>query len=272
MKKLVNSILIAIMLLVTAFPLSAAAAGLNLSSVVSFSGFDTSMTVGEVSDFNVQITDWTVEGIMNFNYLPVSSDSSVVRVKAVGALYSQLEAVGPGTATITIDAGHGYEPYKETLTVYNPGEEPVDDTISEEDLNPMLNDLVDYADAITIIEPYETKAVEGFNKYLVVTNSNRKQAFTSLNTVVIPNYTKFVVELKKIIPQNEELAAVHKLYLDGAKLQLEGMQLMKTSLSKTTINRTQYTAARKKVVAGRTILEKAIKEIEAYGAKYSFSE
>ncbi|MGF7048933.1 hypothetical protein J2T13_003441 [Paenibacillus sp. DS2015] len=152
-----------------------------------------------------------------------------------------------------------------------------DDTFTDEDeeeyeYDPEFAEFLDYADQLELIASFENKAISSFEKYAYVniTSSNRKQAFITLNNSVVPNYTKFVVALKKIKPTNTTLKNIHATYIKGASLQLQGLTLMKNSLSTTKINSKLFYQANSKLDTGRTLVSKYSNDIDSYVAKFEY--
>ncbi|AIQ10950.1 hypothetical protein [Paenibacillus durus] len=292
MNKLFKSVMCLVVMVVLLFPASAFAADEKLESVVDFTGFNTTLTVGETAGFSALIHVSSMSEIGDYDFVPVSSDTSVLQVESVSTYYSHIHAVGTGTATLTVDIGHGYTPYTVTIkvvdsqdSVNNSAEDstnndPVDYTASDDyygtdedytddDANDvMLDALIEYVDQMAPLEKYENSALSAYNKYRVVTPSNRKKAYLAFNNVIVPNYTKLVVGLKKIEPLNEELNVIHSHLLSGSKLQLEGFTIMKTSLYSTKIDYKKLTNANKKLAAGRALFDKAKTEINEYTTKY----
>ncbi|QWU16656.1 hypothetical protein SAMN04487895_12352 [Paenibacillus sophorae] len=292
MNKLFKSVMCLAVVVVLLFPVSAFAADKSLDSVVDFTGFNTTLTVGETADFTALIHDSSLLEIGDYDFVPVSSDTSVLKVESVLTYYSHIHAVGVGTATLTVDIGHGYTPYTVTIKVVDSQDsannsaedstnnDPVDYTASDDyygtdedytddDANDvMLDALVEYVDQIAPLGKYENLALSTYNKYRVVTPSNRKKAYLAFNNVIVPNYTKLVVGLKKAEPSNEELAVIHSYYLSGAKLQLEGFTIMKNSLYSTKIDKKKYAEANKKMTAGTALFNKALAKMDEYSSKY----
>ncbi|WP_156934332.1 hypothetical protein [Paenibacillus zanthoxyli] len=292
MSKLFKSVMCLVVMIVLLFPVSAFAADKKLDSVVDFTGFKTTLTVGETANFSALIHDSSLLEIGDYDYVPVSSDTSVLQVESVSTYYSHIHAVGAGTATLTVDVGHGYAPYTVTIKVVSSQDsvndsaedstnnDPVDysatdayygtdEDYPDDDANDvMLDALVDYVDQLTPLEKYENLALSAYNKYRVVSPPNRKQAYLAFNKVIVPNYTKLVVGLKKIDPSNDELAAIHSYYLSGAKLQLEGFTIMKNSLYSTKIDKKKYAEANKKMTAGTALFNKALAKMDEYTSKY----
>ncbi|OWA35434.1 hypothetical protein B9G55_12390 [Saccharibacillus sp. O16] len=123
-----------------------------------------------------------------------------------------------------------------------------------------------YADRLDEITPYASKAAESFNTFKTVSSSNRKALYLALNNVIVPNYSKFYYELKKLDPPDGKLTSLHAHYVQGASLQLQGMQLIKKSLYAATINWTVYKQGQAKLREGKKELTLFIDGFKAYRA------
>ncbi|OWR31118.1 hypothetical protein CDO73_08240 [Saccharibacillus sp. O23] len=123
-----------------------------------------------------------------------------------------------------------------------------------------------YADRLDEITSYANKAAEAFNAFKTVSASNRKSLYVALNNVIVPSYSKFYYELKRLDPPDGELAELHAHYLQGAALQLQGMQLIKKSLYAADINWTTYNQGQQKLKAGKKELTLFIEGFKAYKA------
>lgn len=121
-----------------------------------------------------------------------------------------------------------------------------EDTYTDEDIDPALleeyEQLLDYADDVAVLADYENKSVEKLNTFNGFGTSNRKPAYTALTKTIIPNYTLFLKGMKKIKTNNKEIASMHKVYIKGASLNLQGMKLIKKGLSTSKVN---YTSVQK---------------------------
>ncbi len=123
-----------------------------------------------------------------------------------------------------------------------------------------------YADRLDEITSYANKAAAAFNPFKTVSSANRKELYTALNNVIVPNYSKFYYELKRLDPPDGELAELHAYYMKGAALQLQGMQLIKKSLYAAEINWTTYNQGQDKLKAGKKELTLFIEGFKAYKA------
>ncbi|MCQ4087609.1 hypothetical protein [Saccharibacillus sp. JS10] len=137
-------------------------------------------------------------------------------------------------------------------------------TQEEAALTPSMAQAVKYADALDKIVKYEDLAADTFNSVGYVSASNRKSVYTKLNSVIVPNYSKFYYHLKQIKPGNAEIQKLHNYYLQGAALQLEGMQLLKKSLYGSKINWTTYKQGQAKLKSGKAKIDVFMKGFESY--------
>ncbi|ASA20630.1 hypothetical protein [Paenibacillus donghaensis] len=244
---------------------SAFAAGKDLSSVINVTGYSTELSIGEQTDLFVNITDYNVEGIGGVEFTPVSSDTSVLQVKYVGSTYSELTAVGEGAATITYNIGEGYNPYTINFTVGKASQNSTpNEDAPDSSYNQAIEDLNIYIEQLEKIEKYESLAFDSYNKNTFVTNNTRKKVLSAFDQTILPNYSKFVYHLKTLTAPNAELQKIHNTYVKGAKLQLEGMTLMRKSLYKSKVDFKTFDAANIKIKSGLKSLTAAMQALEDY--------
>lgn len=212
-----------------------------------------------------------------------SSNPSVGTVEQSNSSYS-VKSVSDGSFSVKLSAD-GYTAFQMDFAVGDaaplgnadlPAVDP-DDSSAADDTGPVaaidprvekaINELQAYADQLTPFAKYEEAAVNTYAKYRLVTPKTRKQAYLAFNNVIIPNYTKFVYFLKNVKTTNTYLAAMNADYIKGAKLQLEGFNLMKASLSKASIDQKMYKAANVKLNAGYKLIAKFSTDFENYALK-----
>lgn len=140
----------------------------------------------------------------------------------------------------------------------------------EQELTADDQDFLDYLDALEAAAVYETKAMSAIGGNTYITSSNRKSFFLTLNNTAIPNYTKYVSMLKQIKPENTQLKKIHDKLIKGSYAQLEGYQLFKKSVSKTTVNRTFLKQGNDKIATGKKSIEQYLKEVKTYGEQLGF--
>lgn len=131
-------------------------------------------------------------------------------------------------------------------------------------------DFLNYLDQLDTASVYEEKAFNALGGGFYITSSNRKSVYLKLTNTAVPNYTKYVSKLKLIKPQNAELKKIHANLIKGSYTQLEGFQLAKKAVSKTTVNSAVLKQANAKIDAGKKNIEKFHKELSAYANKLGF--
>lgn len=86
--------------------------------------------------------------------------------------------------------------------------------------------------------------------------------------MIIPNYTKLVIEAKKIKAPNAELQVLHEICLKAIKSQLEAMTMIKEALYKTKISSTAFKAANKEMDEVVKYEGQFVDGIDKYRKKY----
>ncbi|UOK64487.1 hypothetical protein MT997_08405 [Paenibacillus sp. OVF10] len=143
----------------------------------------------------------------------------------------------------------------DSTTTYSEDEYYEEVDTSEQEPIPTVEeeDFLNYLDQLDMASVYEEKAFNALGGGFYITSSNRKSVFLKLTNTAIPNYTKYVSKLKLIKPQNTELQKIHANLIKGSYTQLEGFQLAKKAVSKTTVNSAVLKQANAKIDAGRKI-------------------
>lgn len=157
-----------------------------------------------------------------------------------------------------------------TTTYSEDGYEEVDTTQEEPELTADEEDFLNYLDQLDSASVYEEKAFNALAGSSYITSSNRKSVFLKLTNTAIPNYTKYVSMLKLIKPQNAELQKIHASLIKGSYTQLEGFQLAKKAVSKTTINSAVLKQGNAKIDTGKKSIEKFQKDLSAYANKLGY--
>lgn len=148
-----------------------------------------------------------------------------------------------------------------------------DDTYSDIEVAPELqqafDDYIDYYNQYKEWVPYETKAVSILNKYKKVLASTRKQAYSEMTNIAIPNYKKFLSGIKQMKPNNTDLSTMHSKFIKGTTLQLEGMILFQKYVSKLNPDPTIIKKANVKFTQGQLLISEFNEEIALYNAQFS---
>ena len=99
--------------------------------------------------------------------------------------------------------------------------------------DPVKEDLVVYMnDDILRIADLETASLA---RYKAVTGKNFKDDQTlinALNDYIIPQYKRFLQNLRKIRPVTPETRALHQVYLQGTEELYAGVRMLRTALEK----------------------------------------
>ncbi|MEK3758241.1 hypothetical protein MKZ07_07335 [Paenibacillus sp. FSL P4-0338] len=281
-KSLIYSLLLALILSVVSGAGNISAAARNITDIVKVTK-PTEIKIGEWKEYQIAITDWTDGDVTDHDFTPVSSDENIIKVIRKTKWVSELHALNKGTATLTVNIGEKFEPYVFTVQVVDdytvipettpaPTPEPTSPVVIKEPTHEeiMSKDIEEYSKQLQLIGKYENKAITSYNELidLGIKDSTRKTFFLSLNNTVVPNYTKFVSGLKYLKVNNAEIKEIHSHYLAGAKLQLEGMTIMRDSLKTTKINHSKFKAGYNKVGEGVKQLDKAELLLDNYIRKY----
>lgn len=157
-----------------------------------------------------------------------------------------------------------------TTTYSEDGYSEVDTTEEEPELTADEEDFLNYMDQLDGVAIYEERAFNALAGSSYITSSNRKSVFLKLTNTAIPNYTKYVSKLKLIKPQNTELQKIHAKLIKGSYTQLEGFQLAKKSVSKTTVNSAVLKQANTKIDQGKKNINQYQKELSAYANKLGY--
>ncbi|MBP2111348.1 hypothetical protein [Paenibacillus silagei] len=281
-KSLIYSLMLALILSVVSGAGNISAAARNITDIVKVTT-PSEIKIGEWKSYEIAITDWTDGDVADHDFTPISSDENIIKVVRKTKWVSELHALNKGTATLTVNIGEKFEPYVFTVQVVDdytvkpettptPTPEPTSPGVKKSPTHEevMVKDFEEYNKQLQIIGKYENKAITLYNELidLGIKDSTRKTFFLSLSNTVVPNYTKFVSGLKYLKVNNAELKEMHNHYLAGAKLQLEGLTIMRDSLKTTKINYSKFEAGYNKVGEGVKQLNKAELLMDNYGSKY----
>ncbi|AIQ74357.1 hypothetical protein PODO_14450 [Paenibacillus odorifer] len=193
---------------------------------------------------------------------PEVSDESILTIELDGYSDYIITGVQEGSAEVVFNIP-GWSKERFPITV-----------LSEADYEEKMKtpqeviDFTTYSNQIAAIFKFDEIASEAYVKNRIDTGNNRKQRYTAFNNVIIPNYTKLVIEAKKIKAPNTELQVLHDIYLKAIKLQLEAMTMMKEALYKTKVSSTAINAANKKMDEGVKYEGQFVDGINKYRKKY----
>lgn len=269
MSKFTRWLIATLLVSVLAFPtVSSAAEQKLLTDVCTFKVPTHDLAASTDSEDNrVTITYTCTAGILSIDVNSKSDDASVVRaVDGIGII--NVYGVGAGSTDVVVTV-KGYEPARINFNVTSEsGGSNSGSETPEEVEDPAIKQINDYVDQLQKLAPFETKAVSTSNKYLYVTAKNRKEAYLAYANTVVPNYTKFLAGLKAIKTPNKELARINNIYIKGASLQMEGLNIKKKALYSTKLDSKLLKQSNEKLVAGTKLINQFSKEFKAYSDKF----
>jgi hypothetical protein len=90
---------------------------------------------------------------------------------------------------------------------------------------PAANGIVNYVNqGLIAISELEQRSLESYASVTGENATTDKKLFETLRDFVIPTYKRFVVGLKNIPIENQEVRQVHSIYIKAAEATLEGFQ------------------------------------------------
>lgn len=122
---------------------------------------------------------------------------------------------------------------------------------------------------VDLIYAYELED-KAITSYESVTGTNYTDDPTTLHVLkhdVIPDYTRFVKELKMIDVNNRELNELHYMYIEGAELQLEAFHIFAEGIE--TGNIALINEGNAVLSEGYQLIDQYVKELENLAQQYS---
>ncbi len=102
----------------------------------------------------------------------------------------------------------------------------------EKEITPIQQDLIKYHEEFSRMFPIEKEAIEAFSKVTGPNYTNDDKLDSSLSSTVLPKYETFLRELGQIQPSLPEVKNIHKIYVEGAMLQLDAFKMIKEGLDR----------------------------------------
>jgi hypothetical protein len=99
--------------------------------------------------------------------------------------------------------------------------------------NPVGKDLVNYINVeLPKVAQLESDAIMAFESVAGSNYTDDSVMYFKIKNVVLPKYTEFYSKLRSIVPATDELKKIHGEYVEAAKDQLEGFNLIADALIK----------------------------------------
>ena len=89
--------------------------------------------------------------------------------------------------------------------------------------DPIQDDLLNYMnEELKTAQTLEEEAVAAYEGVSGTNYQDDQTVYDTIINQVIPTYTEFIGELEAVTIESEELQAIHDVFIEGAKLQLDG--------------------------------------------------
>lgn len=130
----------------------------------------------------------------------------------------------------------------------------------------LRQDILNYIAIIAESAVLERKAIDSYSK-ISGKNYLDKKLYYTLRDIVIPNYTSFIKKIESINPDTAEISALHKTYIKGARLQLNGFKEM--LLAHTAKDLSLLSEANVKLNEGSKIIESYSVQLNSFIKKFN---
>lgn len=141
----------------------------------------------------------------------------------------------------------------------------------EQEKDAVQEDLIKYVETdLPAIKGDETTAVNRYNEVSTgIADMNRKTIISAFNDEIIPSYTTFYNNLMNLTPATDEVKALKETYVEGAKLQLEGMTALSQAIQDNDSD--AATAANEQIAQGKTKIEQHRSDIVKLAGEHNIS-
>lgn len=265
MKRLGQCFILCSIIFVLLMPSNVFAADKNLLDESSITLSSDVIPVGGTASLEIRILA-EMTSLTYGKLQPMSSDDSILTFEADGDFDYVVKGLKEGTADVIFNVpGWAEERFPITVLSVADYDELMKPSQEEIDFNT-------YSDQISAIFKYYEITSDAYNQNRKLTNANRKERYIAFNNVIVPNYTKYVIEAKKIKAPNAELQALHEVYLKSIKLQLEALTMMKQALYKPNLSNNSIIAANKKMNEGVKVEDIFYEGINKYKDNYGIED
>lgn len=141
----------------------------------------------------------------------------------------------------------------------------------EEEKDVVQDDLIQYVETdLPTIKGDEATAVNRYNEVSAgIADMDRKTILSAFNDEIIPSYTTFYNNLMNLSVATEEVKALKETYVEGAKLQLEGMTALSKAIQDNDSEAAQ--AANEQIAQGKTKIEQHRSDITKLASEHNIS-
>jgi len=137
--------------------------------------------------------------------------------------------------------------------------------------NKVSRDLIDYVNqGILGVVELEKRALKGYAFVVGKNFTTAERVYEALKNDVVPQYGRFVVLLREINPETEEVMKLHRIYVRGAEYLLSGFKAKMVGIQ--TKQEPLITAANRQIEKGRVETEKWRRELMEMYKRYGIVE
>ena len=139
------------------------------------------------------------------------------------------------------------------------------------EVDEVQQDLIQYVETdLAGIKNEEALAINRYNEVSAqISSMKRKDILSAFNDEIIPNYTTFYNNLMNIVPKTSEVTALKQTYVEGVKLQLEGLTALSTAIQEN--NSDNAVAANDTIAQGKTKVEQHRADIVALAGEHNIN-
>lgn len=124
------------------------------------------------------------------------------------------------------------------------------------------DDLLDYINVELVkVTDLENEAVSAYESVSGTNYTNDNTMYQTMVNTVIPKYEQFLSILESIEPETQEVMDIHQTFLDGARLQMDGFNLVVEALEKQ--DRDLVNTANEKLNQGKSYIDQFQSDLQA---------
>lgn len=139
------------------------------------------------------------------------------------------------------------------------------------EVDEVQQDLIQYVETdLAGIKNEEALAINRYNEVSAqISSMKRKDILSAFNDEIIPNYTTFYNNLMNVAPKTAEVIALKQTYVDGVKLQLEGLTALSTAIQEN--NSDNAVAANDTIAQGKAKVDQHRADIVALAGEHNIN-
>lgn len=141
----------------------------------------------------------------------------------------------------------------------------------KQEVDEVQQDLIQYVETdLAGIKSEEALAINRYNEVSAqISSMKRKDILSAFNDEIIPHYTTFYNNLMSVAPKTAEVTALKQTYVDGVKLQLEGLTALSTAIQEN--NSDNAVAANDTIAQGKAKVEQHRADIVALAGEHNIN-